>query len=440
MPWPIRLATLDHASWLRLPVLVLGLAAATGTGHAKTFCIPHVFDQKGRVSNTPYTFDTDMFFTYSPNLGTTSPGAQVDLYLYDDSGAPMRSQTNADVCNPCSFALGAGAPRKRSLSVEDLIDAAGGFTGVKLGFGVVVVGGADPDNVAVQGYIVNSHATPGVEVAAMSMDADELGDTCDGIPDSRRVLVLPHVFDTSGRVATTPYTFDTSMFMTYAGGLAGSPPGAGASVDLYLLDDAGGFLVGGGGGPVCAPCSFQLGGPGGGFKETVALETYIDAAGGYGPLGTMQGTALLDLSGDADQVSIQGFVVNSHSSAFDVSVFGFNPQEITAPGRVANVNGEARAGRLSLAVAPNPSRTASSGASSVVLSFELPAGGELELAIHDVNGRRVATVARGTYAAGVHRLTWNGLEESGARVSPGAYFARLTDASGSTTSRIVAIR
>jgi hypothetical protein len=41
---------------------------------------------------------------------------------------------------------------------------------------------------------------------------------------------------------------------------------------------------------------------------------------------------------DPDGVELQGFVVNSHTSAFDLSVFGFDPQPITAaPERVRDV-------------------------------------------------------------------------------------------------------
>lgn len=440
MPRPHRTATPAPASWLCTFALAMGvLAGPAVVAEAKTFCFPHVFDQKGRTSNTPFTFDTSMFMTYSPALGSPSPGATVDLYLYDNSGLAMRGQGGGDVCNPCSYSLGGGSPRKLSLSVEELIDAAGSFTGIKLGFGIIVVGGADPDNVAVQGYIVNSHATPGTEVSSMPVEPDVIGDDddCDGTPDTRRVLVLPHVLEVSGSITNTQYSFDTTIFADYVGGRAGTPAGAGATVDLYLLDDNGGFLVGGGGGDVCAPCTFHIDAvtP----KVGIGLEALIDAAGGFGPLGSMEGTALLDVSGDPDLVSIQAFVVNAHTSPSDVSVFGFNPQEITAPGPVAGVIGEAGAGRLSLGVAPNPTR-AGGGGSGVTLSFDLPAAASLELAIFDVNGRQVATVARGLHAAGAHRVAWNGLDESGAAVSPGVYFAKLTDASGSATSRIVAIR
>ena len=62
--------------------------------------------------------------------------------------------------------------------------------------------------------------------------------------------------------------------------------------------------------------------------------------------------------------------------------------------------------------------------------FALPAAGPVDLAIYDVVGRRVATLADGPFDAGVHTATWN---EGGARHA-GVYFARLI-AGGHTFAR-----
>ena len=58
----------------------------------------------------------------------------------------------------------------------------------------------------------------------------------------------------------TSNAYDTVFYATYVGGLPGGTSGAGASVDLYLYDQAtGDLMVGGTGEPVCNPCSFALG-------------------------------------------------------------------------------------------------------------------------------------------------------------------------------------
>jgi flagellar hook assembly protein FlgD len=113
--------------------------------------------------------------------------------------------------------------------------------------------------------------------------------------------------------------------------------------------------------------------------------------------------------------------------------------EIIAPERLAVEPGPAGASAVRLAVAPNPRRAAGGGDRTVSLSFELPEAGEIELAIYDMSGRRVATPARRTFGAGAHRSTWDGRDESGTAVPPGVYFARLNHANGATTSRIVAV-
>lgn len=74
-----------------------------------------------------------------------------------------------------------------------------------------------------------------------------------------------------------------------------------------------------------------------------------------------------------------------------------------------------REAALSLLLAtPNPSRR------DVSLQFTLPRPGEVLIGIHDLLGRRVR-VLRASLAAGAHRLTWDGRDESGSRVAAGVY-------------------
>ncbi|MCB9512776.1 MAG: T9SS type A sorting domain-containing protein [Candidatus Latescibacteria bacterium] len=59
------------------------------------------------------------------------------------------------------------------------------------------------------------------------------------------------------------------------------------------------------------------------------------------------------------------------------------------------------------------------------IRFELPATAQVELAVYDVKGRRVATLVDGTLIAGPHVVEWQGREASGAQATSGVYFARL---------------
>jgi len=87
---------------------------------------------------------------------------------------------------------------------------------------------------------------------------------------------------------------------------------------------------------------------------------------------------------------------------------------------VAVESAPARPATLELApIAPNPTP----GAAAV--SFTLARGGDVRLEVVDLQGRRVRTLATGARAAGSHRLTWDGRNESGESAATGLYFMRL---------------
>ena len=68
---------------------------------------------------------------------------------------------------------------------------------------------------------------------------------------------------------------------------------------------------------------------------------------------------------------------------------------------------------------PNPfnARTA--------IRYSLHAGADVELALFDVTGRRVATLFDGLQTAGMHAVFWNGRTDSGIEAASGVYFYRL---------------
>lgn len=65
------------------------------------------------------------------------------------------------------------------------------------------------------------------------------------------------------------------------------------------------------------------------------------------------------------------------------------------------------------------------------VQFDLAEPGEVVLAVYDVTGRRVATLARENYPAGRHQLVWQGRDEAGRPVASGMYVVRLQ--AGGTT-------
>jgi hypothetical protein len=101
---------------------------------------------------------------------------------------------------------------------------------------------------------------------------------------------------------------------------------------------------------------------------------------------------------------------------------------VTAP--PAGVAPAADAG-LALAVLSAPSR------SEARFQFTVPAGrGEARLAIHALDGRRIATLANAA-GPGSHTLAWDLRDAHGARVRSGLYFVRLALGGESVTRKLV---
>ena len=77
-------------------------------------------------------------------------------------------------------------------------------------------------------------------------------------------------------------------------------------------------------------------------------------------------------------------------------------------------------GRFVRPPAPNPALR------QVSLEFSLSRAAEVDLAVYDIAGRRVASLAQGTLPEGVHSIRWDLTSATHAPVSPGVYFCRLS--------------
>ncbi|MGD9400843.1 MAG: FlgD immunoglobulin-like domain containing protein [bacterium] len=71
------------------------------------------------------------------------------------------------------------------------------------------------------------------------------------------------------------------------------------------------------------------------------------------------------------------------------------------------------------------------------LNFSLPQEANVSLAIYNVSGQRVRTLHSGMASAGDHQVTWDGLDDAGARVARGVYFARMESMGFSATEKVV---
>jgi hypothetical protein len=83
---------------------------------------------------------------------------------------------------------------------------------------------------------------------------------------------------------------------------------------------------------------------------------------------------------------------------------------------------------------PNPTRGA------IALGFDLPHRARVDLAIYDLAGRKVKSIASGTIEPGRWRQRWDTTSEDGTQVPAGLYFARFNTPGLQRTARLVVIR
>ncbi len=85
---------------------------------------------------------------------------------------------------------------------------------------------------------------------------------------------------------------------------------------------------------------------------------------------------------------------------------------------------------------PNPATTEAN------IKFSLPAGvsGEYALAVFDLAGRKVRTVAAGAGAPGGYEVAWDLADDAGRKVAPGVYLCWLSASCGSAGRRVVVTR
>ncbi len=80
---------------------------------------------------------------------------------------------------------------------------------------------------------------------------------------------------------------------------------------------------------------------------------------------------------------------------------------------------------------PNPFVT------ETTIDFTLPESGAVDVAVFDITGARLQTLARGHHEAGLHHAVWSGRRVDGSAVPPGVYFCRVSSATASCTLRMV---
>lgn len=63
---------------------------------------------------------------------------------------------------------------------------------------------------------------------------------------------------------------------------------------------------------------------------------------------------------------------------------------------------------------------------TTTIEFALPQAAETEIAVYDLLGQKISTLASGLYTSGYYTATWDGKNSAGGDVSTGVYFVRMT--------------
>jgi hypothetical protein len=90
-------------------------------------------------------------------------------------------------------------------------------------------------------------------------------------------------------------------------------------------------------------------------------------------------------------------------------------------------------GELSLSIAPNPMRGGGT------LQLALPRAEAVRIGVYDVTGRRLATLADGPFAAGIHALAVRPQDDDGRPLAAGVYFVRMEAGSQALTKRMLVV-
>ncbi len=78
--------------------------------------------------------------------------------------------------------------------------------------------------------------------------------------------------------------------------------------------------------------------------------------------------------------------------------------------------------------------------SGTAIAFDLPYGEMVDLTVYTISGQKVATLVRGTRAAGYHQVLWDGRGEDGAELASGVFLYRLQVGDQLKTRKMLLLR
>ncbi len=87
-----------------------------------------------------------------------------------------------------------------------------------------------------------------------------------------------------------------------------------------------------------------------------------------------------------------------------------------------------------LAIKPNPMRD------NAEIYYQINSPGITNLTLYDITGRKVKSFINGNFEQGCYRLTWDGTDETGRKLSEGVYFIRLDNQTEAFTQKVVILK
>ena len=396
----------------------------------------------------------DIAFT-SYSLADNQGVDRVDYYAFGQDGLHFNSDingppTNAAVGQTVADALWSSSDHLPVVTVLQLASRV--VAASKIAFGNAIVGGT-----AQQTLNVSDGGAPPVDALDYSFSTVPSGFTAPaGSFNVANGSVNPH---TLGMDTSTSGARAGTLLMT-----TDDPDSASKQVQLSgtVLDHAQPSLDSGG---VTTSAAIDWGTrPTGSFADSTV--TVFDH--GYGPLQAQLSVGGASISGGSGRFSLVGasfptlvggtgvpFTIHfdDNGASTDTTyqaTLSFDTADEPLPGATplasltvtlsahrsdATGVGDAPVRSLAfLAPRPNPLEEGST------IGFDLPRAADAELAILDLSGRRVATLAHGRQEAGRHLLRWDALDASGAPVGSGVYFVRFHTAGLDRRARIVVLR